>query len=178
MKALFLDRDGVINRDTGHVYRVGEFVFLDGIFDLGREAMAKGYTIVVVTNQAGIGRGYYSEDEFHTLTAWLRERFASESVEITDVMFAPHHPEWGIGPYKAESPDRKPNPGMMLKAANRHRIDLAASVMVGDRASDMRAGAAAGIGRLVLISDTPDLSASMPSGVERFNSVAALVGHL
>jgi len=145
-RALFLDRDGVINHDSGYTSRAENFQFIDGIFDLCRAARRSGYLLIVVTNQAGIGRGYYSEQDFSTLTEWMRERFEAEGVPITDVFHCPYHPEHGIGRYKKDSFDRKPNPGMLLRAAEKHGLDLKRSVMIGDKDSDMQAASKAGVG--------------------------------
>jgi D-glycero-D-manno-heptose 1,7-bisphosphate phosphatase len=94
--ALFLDRDGVINVEKNYVHRVEDFEFLDGIFDLCRAAIERKMPIVVVTNQAGIGRGYYSEAQFQTLTEWMKDRFEEERAPISAVYFCPNHPEQGI----------------------------------------------------------------------------------
>lgn len=150
-KALFLDRDGVINREKDYVHRVEDFEFVDGIFELCRAAQAQGYLPVVITNQSGIGRGYYSEAQFQELTAWMKREFALHGVEIARVYHCPYHPDAGIGEYRAESFDRKPNPGMILRAEQDLDLDLARSVLVGDRKSDMQAGEAAGVGCRVLL---------------------------
>jgi D-glycero-D-manno-heptose 1,7-bisphosphate phosphatase len=144
-RALFLDRDGVINHDAGYTSRVEDFHFIDGIFDLCRAARQAGYLLVVVTNQAGIGRGYYSEDDFLALTTWMRQRFVAEGAPLADVYYCPFHPEHGIGDYKQDSLDRKPHPGMLLRAAQKHSIDLKHSILVGDKDSDMQAASAAGV---------------------------------
>ena len=144
--ALFLDRDGVINHDAGYTSRPEDFRFIDGIFDLCRAAWQAGYLLIVVTNQAGIGRGYYSEEEFLTLTAWMCDRFAIEGAPITDVFYCPFHPVHGVGGYKTESFNRKPNPGMLLRAAELHGIDMSQSIMIGDKDSDMQAASKAGVG--------------------------------
>ncbi|MBG6219140.1 MULTISPECIES: HAD family hydrolase [unclassified Janthinobacterium] len=144
-RALFLDRDGVINHDSGYTHRIEDFYFIDGIFDLCRAAQQAGYLIIVVTNQAGIGRGYYTEEDFQVLTTWMVGRFAEEGVTITDVLYCPFHPEHGVGRYKCESADRKPNPGMLVRAARTHQIDLNQSIMVGDKDSDMEAATKAGV---------------------------------
>jgi len=145
-RALFLDRDGVINIDRAYVHRQEDFEFVDGIFELCRLGRSRQYLIFVITNQAGIARGYYSEDDFQRLTRWMCERFAVEAAPIDKVYFCPYHPEHGIGAYKLDSPFRKPRPGMILQAAQEFGIDLARSVLVGDMATDIQAGIAAGIG--------------------------------
>jgi D-glycero-D-manno-heptose 1,7-bisphosphate phosphatase len=174
--ALFLDRDGVINVDHGYVHRVEYFEFIDGIFELCRAARASGCKLVVVTNQAGIARGLYSEAQFHTLTAWMKQRFAEEGAPLDGVYFCPTHPSAGIGKYRVDSSFRKPGPGMLLQAARELDIDLARSIIVGDKASDMAAGAAAGLARLVLFD--PDGQEAVPAAllpsVERVRALAAI----
>lgn len=145
-RALFLDRDGVINYDGGYTSSIEGFRFIDGIFDLCREAKRLEYLLIVVTNQAGIGRGHYSEQDFFMLTEWMRKRFEKEEAPITDVFYCPYHPEHGIGHYKRDSFDRKPNPGMLFQAAKKHGLDLNHSIMVGDKDSDMQASQKAGVG--------------------------------
>nr|WP_145544880.1 HAD family hydrolase [Variovorax boronicumulans] len=147
--ALFLDRDGVINVDHGYVHRVEQFDFMDGIFELCRLARARGYSLFVVTNQAGIGRGYYTEEAFHALTRWMLAEFERHGAPITQVYFCPDHPTHGVGPYRRHSPMRKPGPGMVLKAAQDHGLDLARSVLLGDNLTDIQAGEAAGVGACV-----------------------------
>lgn len=147
--ALFLDRDGVINEDHAYVFQPERFDFIDGIFDLCQLAHARGYLIFVVTNQAGIGRGYYTEADFHALSDWMCARFAQRGAPITRVYFCPTHPVHGVGAYKRESLDRKPGPGMLLRAAAEFGLDLERSLLVGDKESDMAAGAAAGVGTLI-----------------------------
>jgi D-glycero-D-manno-heptose 1,7-bisphosphate phosphatase len=145
-RALFLDRDGVINHDAGYTSSAEDFQFIDGIFDLCRAARRSGYLLIVVTNQAGIGRGYYSEENFLTLTEWMRDRFEVEGAPISDVFYCPFHPEHGVGAFKKDSFDRKPNPGMLLRAAEKYEIDLKCSIMIGDKDSDMQAASQAGCG--------------------------------
>lgn len=145
-RALFLDRDGVINHDSGYTSKADDFMFVEGIFDLCRAAKHKGYLLIVVTNQAGIGRGYYSEGDFLTLTDWMCRRFEEEGAPISDVYHCPYHPEHGVGEYKKDSFDRKPNPGMLLQAAKKYNLDLSRSIMIGDKDSDMQAAKNAGVG--------------------------------
>lgn len=147
--ALFLDRDGVINVDYGYVHSPEEFEFVEGIFDLVAAANRAGYLVVVVTNQAGIGRGYYSEAQFHALTDWMKTKFNEHGAIIDAVYFCPYHPEHGIGAYRRESEFRKPAPGMLLQAQRELDIDMAQSIFIGDKPSDMAAGCAAGVGTLL-----------------------------
>ncbi len=149
--ALFLDRDGVINIDHGYVHRAEAFDFVPGIFELVRAANVSGYRVVVVTNQSGIARGFFSESQFHDLTGWMRDRFSAEGCWIDAVYFCPFHPEHGLGIYRRESHYRKPGPGMLLQAARDWSLDLASSILVGDNVTDMRAGRAAGIRRRFLL---------------------------
>lgn len=162
--ALFLDRDGVINHDDGYTHRIEEFRFRDGIFELCARAQALGYALVVVTNQAGIGRGYYSEADFQALTAWMLERFAERGIIFAGVEHCPDHPTHGIGPHRRENPRRKPGPGMLLDAAATHGLDLARSVMIGDRASDMQAALAAGVPTRILLAASEAEAAAAPPG--------------
>ena len=151
--ALFLDRDGVINRDHGYVHRREDFEPLPGIFDLARAATRAALPVVVVTNQAGIARGYYDEEALATLTRWMCERFEAEGAPISRVYYCPHHPDGHLDAYRLACDCRKPAPGMILAAARELRLDLARSVLVGDKASDMLAGARAGVGTLALTGD-------------------------
>ena len=144
--ALFLDRDGVINIDHAYVCKPENFKFVDGIFELCRAANRLGYLIFVVTNQAGIGRGYYTEQDFLKLTEWMCGVFKGQGIVIDKVYFCPSHPEHGVGKYKVDSSFRKPEPGMILQAAEEFDVDLARSVVVGDKVSDIQAGIAAGVG--------------------------------
>ena len=156
-RALFLDRDGVINEDRRYVHRIEDFRFIDGIFDICRAASDAGMAIIVVTNQAGIGRGFYTEPQFHILTEWMNARFADQGVTIDQVYHCPHHPVGGTGVYKVDCLCRKPNPGMILRAREEHGICLRDSVLVGDKESDIVAAKAAGVGATVLISgNVPD----------------------
>lgn len=150
-KALFLDRDGVINVDKNYVHKIEDFEFVDGIFELTKYFQDKGYLIIVITNQAGIGRGYYTEKDFHVLNDWMVEQFKKKGINITEVYYCPFHPTHGIGEYKKDSFDRKPNPGMILKAKEKYNIDLDESVLIGDKDSDIQAGENAGVKKNFLI---------------------------
>ena len=152
--ALFLDRDGVINIDHAYVSKIETFEFVDGIFELCRRAKERGFLLCVVTNQSGIGRGYYTEKDFLLLTDWMCEVFRKNGAVIDKVYFCPTHPEFGIGVYKTHSPHRKPGPGMILQATQELDIDLAKSILVGDKETDIQAGIAAGVGCTVLYKPT------------------------
>jgi D-glycero-D-manno-heptose 1,7-bisphosphate phosphatase len=153
--ALFLDRDGVINIDYGYVFRKEDFHFIDGIFDLVRCAHDKGYRIVIITNQSGIGRGYYTEAQFNELTEWMCERFFEIGAPISRVYFSPYHPKFGVGNYLRDDFLRKPNPGMIFKARDELNIDLANSLLIGDNLTDIVAGNSAEIGMSLLLSSAP-----------------------
>lgn len=145
--ALFLDRDGVINVDTGYLHRPQDCVFIRGIFDLVRRANAAGMLVFVVTNQAGIARGYYDEERYQAFTAWMLQRFAEQGARIERVYHCPHHPTAGLGDYLRVCDCRKPAAGMLLAARDAYGLEMGRSAMVGDTATDMRAAAAAGIGQ-------------------------------
>jgi D-glycero-D-manno-heptose 1,7-bisphosphate phosphatase len=149
--ALFLDRDGVINLDHGYVHTPESFEFVDGIFDVVLAANRRGYVVVVVTNQAGIGRGYYSETQFHALTDWMKLRFIANGGEIRAVYYCPHHPEHAGYKYRIHCICRKPLPGMILRARDDFDLDLHKSILVGDKKTDMDAGIAAGVRNLLLL---------------------------
>lgn len=157
-KALFLDRDGVINIDHGYVHRPDQVEFCSGIFDLVRQARERGYAVVVVTNQAGIGRGYYTEADFQALSTWMLAQFAERGAPIDRIYHCPDHPQHGVGPYRRESPWRKPNPGMLLQAAADLGLSLPDSLLVGDSASDIAAGRRAGLRQSILFRDSATTS--------------------
>ena len=135
-KALFLDRDGTINVDRAYVHAKEDFTFIDGVFEFCRTAQEKGYLIIVITNQSGIARGYYSEADYKELTDWMVGEFSKRGIAIADVFHCP----------ELSGPDRKPEPGMFLKARDKYSIDMSASVNIGDKPRDVEAGERAGVG--------------------------------
>ena len=153
-RALFLDRDGVVNVEVGYLHRAEEVRFVDGILSLCRTAVRLGYRLIVVTNQAGIARGYYSEADFHALMEFMRGELRAQGVELDAVYYCPFHPEHGVGEYKREHEDRKPGTGMLLRGATDFGVELSESVMVGDRCSDVMAANTAGLRQAFLISGT------------------------
>lgn len=150
-KALFLDRDGIINVDHGYVYKIEDFEFVEGIFDLCRLAIDKGYQIFVITNQAGIARGYYDKTAFEVLSKWMVNTFAERGIAITKVYYCPHHPSKGVNKYVMSCDCRKPEPGMIKQAQQEYAIDLVESIFVGDKVSDMQAASKAGIKTRILV---------------------------
>jgi D-glycero-D-manno-heptose 1,7-bisphosphate phosphatase len=150
--ALFLDRDGVINVDRGYIHRPDQFEFVPGIFELARfwtNELRR--LIVVATNQSGIGRGYFDECAYEDLTRWMCDRFEAEHTAIARVYYCPYHPLHGVGEYRRDHPWRKPHPGMILRAVSDLGLDPAQSAILGDKMSDIEAGAAAGIGLRILV---------------------------
>lgn len=178
-RALFLDRDGVINVDRHYVHRIEDFEFVSGIFELCAHACALGYRLLVVTNQAGIARGYYTEADFERLTKWMVEAFAHRGIAVDRVYHCPYHPTAGLGEYRRESFDRKPNPGMLLRARDELGLDLARSAFVGDKDSDMEAGRRAGVGQLIKLDVAAEAAAPHDDDVTVVTSLvaaAALLG--
>lgn len=153
-KALFLDRDGVINREIGYLHKPQDVIFVDGIFSLCHLAQRLGYVLIVVTNQSGIARGLYTTGQFEALMDWFRAEFWCRGLELTGVYHCPYHPEHGLGEFKRESEDRKPSPGMLRRAAHDHQLDLTQSLLIGDRCSDVAAANAASLRQAFLISGT------------------------
>ncbi len=153
-RALFLDRDGVVNEEVGYLHRADEVRFVNGIFSLCRTATRLGYRLIVVTNQAGIARGYYSEADFETLMEFIRGELRAMGVELDAVYYCPFHPEHGVGKYKLDHEDRKPGTGMLRRGAREFGLELSESVLVGDRCSDVGAANAAGLRQAFLISGT------------------------
>jgi D-glycero-D-manno-heptose 1,7-bisphosphate phosphatase len=144
--ALFLDRDGVLNEDRGYVARWEDFRWIPG----ARQAVAAfnraGWLVIVVTNQSGVGRGLYTEDAMHALHARMAQELAEAGGRIDAFYYAPQHPQATVDAYRhPDPPDRKPNPGMILRALAEWPIDKAASVMIGDKPSDLEAALRAGI---------------------------------
>jgi D-glycero-D-manno-heptose 1,7-bisphosphate phosphatase len=147
MKVAFLDRDGVINVDTGYTWRIDEFQFTDGCVDALKTLRQAGYALVIVTNQSGIGRGYYSEQDYQQLTQWYLQQLQQLGVDVLGVYHCPHTPEDGCH-------CRKPEPGLLLQAAAEHNVTMKESLMIGDKLSDMEAARAAGVSSCYLIGES------------------------
>ncbi len=143
--AAFLDRDGVINVDHGYVVKPEALDFISGAPAAIRRLNHAGYLVVVVTNQSGVARGYFTEDDVAHFHAHLSERLAAEGAVIDAIYTAPHHPDAVVAAYRADHPDRKPGPGMILRAFADLGVRHEGSFLIGDRASDIAAAEAAGI---------------------------------
>jgi len=149
MKAAFLDRDGVINEDFGYVGSIDRFEFKEGIFELLGLLQDLGYELFIVTNQSGIARGYYSENDFLKLMDWVKNELKKRNIEIKDIAFCPHHPD-----ITGECDCRKPKPGMILDLAKKHNINLSNSIMIGDSNSDIKACENAGLFKCYKVEDS------------------------
>ena len=144
LPALFLDRDGTLNEEVGYLCRPEDVVLFPGAARALARLNALGVPVLVVTNQAGIGRGMYGWDAFRAVSARIDQLLAEEGARLDGTYAAPHHPRGVAGYRHPDHPDRKPNPGMLLRAAREHGIDLSRSWMVGDKALDLEAGRRAG----------------------------------
>jgi len=151
-KALFLDRDGVINIDKGYIYKPADVEWVEGIIPVLQAFKKRNFKLIVVTNQSGIGRGYYNEEDFHTLMRWMNQALSKQGVAFDDVFFCPHHPEHAKGDYKRVCDCRKPEPGMLLKAIEKHNIQPKASIMIGDSWRDVLAANTANVGEIFYLS--------------------------
>ncbi len=158
--AAFIDRDGVINKELAYVHRIEDFVLLPNAVTGLRTLAQAGYALVVVTNQAGVARGYYDESVVLKLHDHLRSLLLGSDVHLEAIFYCPHHPEGTVAGYKRECACRKPAPGMVLEAARTLGLDLAASVMIGDKRSDVDAGRAAGVALNLLVRSGHDLNAT------------------
>lgn len=156
-KALFLDRDGVINVDHGYTFQAERIEFINGIFELCRKARSKGYLIIIVTNQSGIARGYYTRKQFKQVTQWIHTEFSKRRIHIEHTYYCPHHPKINLS-----CCCRKPRSGMLFKAIRQYKINASESIMVGDKLSDVRAAIQAKVGSPILFSPSKSNRMSPP----------------
>ena len=150
-KAIFLDRDGVINKEVNYLYKIEDCEFVDGIFEICKYFQDQGYLLIVVTNQAGIARGYYTENDFKKLTDWMVREFKRRLIDIIDVFHCPHHIDGVVEGYAINCNCRKPKPGMLYEAKKKFDIDMDSSILIGDKMSDIEAARNSGVGMSVLI---------------------------
>ena len=149
--AAFLDRDGVLNEDLCYVHRVADFRWMPGAVGALQRLQDAGYALVVVTNQSGVARGMYTLADVDTLHAHMQQELAIAGVALTGIYCCPHLPTAELPAFRMDCDCRKPKPGMLLQAMADHSLDAARSVLVGDRASDVLAGRAAGVSRCVQV---------------------------
>ena len=159
-KALFLDRDGVINIDKGHVHKIADFEFIDGIFDLCKRYQDDGFIIIIITNQAGIAKKIYDKAQDQTLTSWMLGCFQKKSILISKVYHCPHHPEFSEYPLN-NCDCRKPKSGLFIKAINDFNIDIKKSIAIGDNLRDLKPAHHLGISRKYLISCSNEINSSI-----------------
>ena len=144
IKTIFLDRDGVVNKEVRYLYRLSDFEFIDGIFDACLYFQKLEYKIVIITNQSGIARGYYNENDYRKLTEWMLGQFNDNGINILDTFYCPHDPA-------SLCECRKPKPGMFIEAKDKYNISMKDSWMIGDSESDIKAANAAGISKTILV---------------------------
>ena len=144
IKTIFLDRDGVINKEVGYRHRIADFIFIDGVFEACQSFKKLDYQIIIISNQSGIARGYFSLFDYEKLTKWMLYQFSIKNISILDVFFCPHGP-------KSKCSCRKPRPGMLVDAKNKYNIDLEKSWMIGDKETDIKAANLAGINNTILL---------------------------
>lgn len=171
-KAAFLDRDGVINIDHAYVHTIEAFDWVPGVLEAAARLYRDGWQLVVVTNQSGIGRGYYTYAEFNTLCDWMKSAFEKAGAPLAGIYSCPHHTEKGIGEYRLECRCRKPEPGMLLEAAGDLGLDLTKSIIFGDKPGDMTAGWKAGCAeRILLGTDAAAMPAPVAHSTQCFTSL-------
>lgn len=164
-RAAFLDRDGVLNVDRGYVGRVEDFEWLPGAIEALALLAAHGHALVVVTNQSGLARGYYGDDDYRRLTAHMCAMLAGHGVALAGVYHCPHLPDAEVERYRLRCDCRKPAGGLIRRAAAELGLDVGASLLAGDRARDIRAGRDAAVGRCFLIGGMHDEGAGEADAV-------------
>jgi len=150
-KVFFVDRDGVINKEIGYLHDIDKFEFINGVLEAFEYILSRNYDIIVVTNQSGIGRGFYSEDNFLELNKWMVNFLKSKGINILDVFYCPHSPE-------DDCNCRKPKPGMFLDAKKKFNIEMDKSWSIGDKETDIMAATYAGISNTILVKSGHDIN--------------------
>ncbi|MGL4788002.1 MAG: D-glycero-beta-D-manno-heptose 1,7-bisphosphate 7-phosphatase, partial [Cetobacterium sp.] len=150
-KVIFLDRDGTINVEKSYLHKWEDFEFEKNAIEGLKKLKDLGYEFIVVTNQSGIGRGYYTEEDLVTLNNQMTKKLKEFGIEILECFYCPHHPEKGIGKYKVDCNCRKPNPGMLLEGIKKYDVDIENSFMIGDKKGDLEAGKKAGLKSILVL---------------------------
>ncbi len=151
IKAAFIDRDGVVNQESNYVYDIKDFIVLPGVPKALQAFRNAGYCLVLITNQAGIARGFYNESQLELLHNHMQSVLRAGLAQFDAIYFCPHHPDGVVSKYTKVCQCRKPLAGMLLKAAHDLNIDLSQSILVGDKVSDIQAGNLAGLKSTVLV---------------------------
>ena len=144
IKTIFLDRDGVINKEINYLHKIEDFEFIDGVFEACQYLQSLEYKIIVITNQSGISRGLYTKNDYQIITKWMVSQFMKNNISILDTFHCPHLPDSGCN-------CRKPKPGMLLNAKNKYDIDMNQSWMIGDKETDITAAISSGITNTILV---------------------------
>ncbi|MGL4903347.1 MAG: D-glycero-beta-D-manno-heptose 1,7-bisphosphate 7-phosphatase [Cetobacterium sp.] len=150
-KVIFLDRDGTINVEKSYLHKWEDFEFEKNVIEGLKELKKMGYEFIVVTNQSGIARGYYSEDDLKALNNEMVKELKKHDIDILECYYCPHHPEKGLDQYKKNCDCRKPNPGMLLEGIKKYNVDIENSFMIGDKKSDLEAGKKAGLKSILIL---------------------------
>ena len=151
MKAAFIDRDGVINKEVGYLHKVEEFEYTFKCIEGLRSLIKHGYDLFIVTNQAGIAKGLYTIDDYNNLMNWMISDLVKYGITFTDIFFCPHHPDGVVKKYSINCSSRKPSPGMFTRAQKMYNIDMKNSIVIGDKITDIQAGMNAGVGKFFLV---------------------------
>ena len=164
IKTIFLDRDGVINKEINYLHKIDNFEFIDGVFQACQYLISLGYKIIIITNQSGISRGYYTENDFKIITDWMKAEFKKNDITIFDIFHCPHLPDSNCN-------CRKPKPGMLLEAKYKHNIDMQNSWVIGDKEDDIKAANHAGIKNTILVRSGHKIDESNSNALQIIDSI-------